>query len=55
MLYYLTSDSPPHLHSIGGVTQSVSELDIELHIFPLHDSTPPRTELRMVVRVTTTN
>ena len=34
-----------HLHSIGGVTESISELDIELHILPSDDSAPPSTEL----------
>ena len=34
-----------HLHRIRGVTESISELDIELHIFPSNNSAPPSTEL----------
>ena len=34
-----------NLHRIRGVTESISELDIELHIFPSNDSAPPSTEL----------
>ena len=34
-----------NLHRIRGVTESISELDIELHIFPSNNSAPPSTEL----------